>query len=84
MDTEEEDILAIYINLNNMGNTFTNRHIDFSIRNYCKKKSIRNILLLPTNNRYKVAKRKPVVGYDSVSIYCILSYLERTLSQFIP
>ena len=43
MDTEEEEeegILAIYINLINMVNVFTNLQIDFifSIRNYCKKK----------------------------------------------
>ena len=63
MDTEE-DILAIYINLINMGNVFTNLQMDFvfSIQNYCKKKSnIRNILVLRTNDKHKVVKTKPVV-----------------------
>ena len=39
MDTEEKDILvAIYINLINIVNAFTNLQIDFmfSIGNYCK------------------------------------------------
>ena len=36
MNTEEEYILAIYINLINMANAYTNLQIDFifSIRNY--------------------------------------------------
>ena len=40
MDTEEEDILAIYINLTNMVNAFTKLQMDFifSTPNYCKKK----------------------------------------------
>ena len=39
----------------------------FSMRNCCmKKKDIRNILLLQTNDKYKVVKRKTVVGYDSI------------------
>ena len=40
MDTEEEDNLAIYINLINMIDAFTNLQIDFifSIQTYCKKK----------------------------------------------
>ena len=38
MDTEEEDILAIYINLIDMVYAFTKSQIDFifSIRNCCK------------------------------------------------
>ena len=32
----------------------------------------------------KLLKIKPVVGYDSIIISSILSYLERTLSRFIP
>ena len=66
MDTEV-DILAIYINSINTVNAFTNLHMDFifSIRHCCKKKKdIRNILLLQTNGKHKVVKRKPVVGYD--------------------
>ena len=46
MDTGEEDILAIKINLVNMVDVFTNLQIDHisSIRNYCKKKKdTRNI-----------------------------------------
>ena len=82
MDTEEEYILAIYINLINMKNAFTT--LSFLYETIARKKGIRNILLLQTNDKYKVAKRKPVVGDDSISISCILSYLERTLSQFIP
>ena len=82
MDTEEEDILAIYINLINMKNAFTT--LSFLYETIARKKGIRNILLLQTNDKYKVAKRKPVLGHDSISISCILSYLERTLSQFIP
>ena len=40
MDTEEEDISAIYINLINMINAFTNLQMNliFSIRSYYKKK----------------------------------------------
>ena len=64
MDREEEDILAIYINLINMINAFTNLQMDliFSIRNYYKKKKVlRNILLLQANEKYKVVKRKLAV-----------------------
>ena len=45
MDTGEEDILAIKINLVNMVDVFTNLQIDHisSIRNYCKKKKIHEI-----------------------------------------
>ena len=45
MDREEENILAIYINLMNMINAFTNLQMDliFSIRNYCKKKKFDEI-----------------------------------------
>ena len=52
-DTEEEDILPIYINFINMVNAFSNLQIDFifSVRNYCKTKSYRNILLLQTNDK---------------------------------
>ena len=32
----------------------------------------------------KAVKRKSVDGYDSISISCILLYLEQRLSQFIP
>ena len=63
MDTEE-DILAIYVNLINMVIAFTNFQMDFinSIQNYYKKKKgIWNILLLQTNDKYKVVKGKPVV-----------------------
>ena len=59
MDREEENILAIYINLMNMINAFTNLQMDliFSIRNYYKKKKVlRNILLLQANEKYKVVK----------------------------
>ena len=40
MDTEEEDISAIYINLVNMVDAITNLQMDFifSTQNYCKKK----------------------------------------------
>ena len=79
MDTEEEeDILAIYVNLINMVNVFTNLQIDFifSIRNYCKKKRYIKY--------FTFADKWQIVGYDSISVSCILSYLERTLSQFIP
>ena len=40
MDTEKEDVLAIYTNLINMADVFTNLQMDFifSIRSYCKKK----------------------------------------------
>ena len=40
MDTEEEDISAIYINLVNMVDAITNLQMDFifSKQNYCKKK----------------------------------------------
>ena len=72
MDTEEEDILvAIYINLINMVNAYTNLQIDLSFLQeiITSKKDIRNILLLQTallaNDKNEVAKRKPVVGYDS-------------------
>ena len=56
MDTEEEDILAIYKNLINMIDVFTNLQMDFifSIRNYCKKKRYTKYLLLQTNDKYKV------------------------------
>ena len=71
MDTEE-DISAIYINLVDMVHAFTNLQLDFifSIRNYCKKKKdIRNILLLRTNGKYKVVKRKPVVSDRSPNLF---------------
>ena len=42
------------------------------------------VLLLQTNDKYKVIERKPAVGYDSIIISCILSYSEWRLSQFIP
>ena len=48
------------------------------------KKDIGNILFLQTNGKYKVVKGKPAVGYDSLSISCFLSYLERTFPQCIP
>ena len=59
MDTEEEDILAIYKNLIKMIDVFTNPQIDFifSIRNYCKKKRYTKYLLLQTNDKYKVVKK---------------------------
>ena len=77
MATEEEDILvAIYMNLINMvnaltGHSFTNLQIELSflLEIITSKKNIRNILLLQTallaNDKYEVAKKKPVVGYDS-------------------
>ena len=70
----EEGILAIHINVINMVNAFTS----------LIAKDIRSILLLQTNDKYKAVKRKPVVEYVSVTISCILSYLEQTLSQFVP
>ena len=41
IDTKEEDILDIYMNLFNMVNAFINLQMDFifSIRSYCKKSS---------------------------------------------
>ena len=51
MDTEEEDILvAIYINLINMVNAYTNLQIDLSFLQeiITSKKDIGNILLLQT------------------------------------
>ena len=71
MDTEEENILAIYINLINMADVFTNLQIDFmfSIRILARKeKDIRNILLLQTNDKYKVVKSKPVVSQRSPNL----------------
>ena len=50
---------------------FTNLQIELSflLEIITSKKNIRNILLLQTallaNDKYEVAKRKPVVGYDS-------------------
>ena len=64
MDTEEEDISAIYINLFDMVNAFTNLQMDliFSIRNYYKKKNVsRNILLYQASEKSRVVKRKPAV-----------------------
>ena len=54
MDTEEGDMLAIYINSINMFDVFTNLQMDFifSIRNYCKKKKIYEILL--TNDQIQI------------------------------
>ena len=60
----EEDISAIYINLINMINAFTNLQMGliFSIRNFYKKKKVlRNNLLLQANEKCKVVKRKPAV-----------------------
>ena len=70
MDTEENILAAIYINLVNMG-AFTNLQIDLSFLQeiVTSKKDIRNILLFHTallaNDKYEVAKRKAVVGYNS-------------------
>ena len=58
-----------------MDNAFTNLEIDL-YEIIANKKDIRNILLLHTNEKYKAVKRKSVVGYDSISIIFILSYLE--------
>ena len=50
---------------------FTNLQIELSflLEIITSKKNIRNILLLQTallaNDKYEVAKKKPVVGYDS-------------------
>ena len=60
----DKAILAIYINLVKMADAFANLTIDF-IKFYVKlqqEKKQRNILLLQTNDTYKVVKRKLVVG----------------------
>ena len=42
----------------------------FSIRNYCrKKKDTQNILLLQTNDKYIVVKRKLVVSEQSPNLF---------------
>ena len=72
MDTEEEDILvAIYINMvmRLLGIYHLQKDLSYLQEIITTKKDIRNILLLQTallaNNKNEVAKRKPVVGYDS-------------------
>ena len=72
MDTEEEDILvAIYINMVMRLLGIYHLQIDLSYLQeiITTKKDMRNILLLQTallaNDKNEVAKRKPVVGYDS-------------------
>ena len=75
MGTEEEHILAaIYINLINMINALTGHLPNFKYtyvfhRKLLQVKKIQNILLFQTallaNDKYEVAKRKPVVGYNS-------------------
>ena len=55
-----------------MVDAFTKLQMDiiFSIHNYCeKKKGIQNILLLQTNDKYKVIKRKPVVSEHSPNLF---------------
>ena len=82
MDTKEENILAIKINLISMVDVSTNPQIDFifSVRTFArKKKDIRNILLLQTDDKYKVFKRKPVVSERSPNLFlhihaCICVY----------
>ena len=72
MDTEEEDILvAIYINMvmRLLGIYHLQKDLSYLQEIITTKKDIRNILLLQTallaNDKNEVAKRKPVVGYDS-------------------
>ena len=55
-----------------MVDAFTNLQMDFifSVQKYCKKKKdIRNILLLQTNDKYKVVKRKPIVSESSSNLF---------------
>ena len=68
-----------------MVNAFASLQIDFtfSIRNYCKKKTYSKYFAFADKWNIPSCLRKPVAGYDSISISCILSYLEPTLSQFI-
>ena len=58
MDTDEEDILVIYVNLIDMVNAITSLQIDFSIRNcqeikiceiFCFCRKITNTKLLKEN-----------------------------------
>ena len=49
-----------------------------------KNKNMRNIMLLQKNDKYKVVKRKPAAGYDSISVSYIFSYLEQTLIPSNP
>ena len=76
MDSEEkEDILAaIFINIINMVNAFTMVHLptfkytlSFLYEIFASQKDVRNILLWQANHKYKVVKRKPVIGYNSRS-----------------
>ena len=74
MDTKEDILVALYTNLINMVNAFTMMHLPifkytlaFLYEIIASKKGMRNILLLQTNYKYKVVKRKPVVGNDSGS-----------------
>ena len=72
MDMETKGSLAIYVNLINVVDAFTNHQMDFifSIRSYCKKKKIyENIVLLQTNGKYKVVKRKPTVSKRSPNLF---------------
>ena len=77
MDTEEDIFVAICQNLINMANALTEhlptiyqpQIVPFLYEIITSKKDTRNILLLQTalsaNDKYEIAKRKPVVGYDS-------------------
>ena len=67
MDTEKEDILAIYINLINMVEKWTSSFQYETIAG--KKKDTQNILLLQTNDKYIVVKRKPVVSEQSPNLF---------------
>ena len=66
METEE-DILALYINLNNMVHVFTNPQMDFIflVGNYCKKKILYKIFAFAD----KVVSWKVVVREHSPNLF---------------
>ena len=70
MDTDE-DISAIYINLINMVDAFTNLQMEFIFlyETIARKKRYRNILILQANDKYKVVIRKPVVSERSPNLF---------------
>ena len=73
MDTEE-DILAIYINLINISNmvdAFTNSQMDsiFLYETIARKKDMRSILLLQTNDKYKVVVKGKGLLANALPIY---------------
>ena len=91
MDTEKEDILiAIYINLINMVNAVTG-HLptfkSFLQEIMTSKKDKRNILVLQTallaNDKYEVAKRKPIVVYDSRRVWACNFIQKEALAQVL-